>query len=250
MEKRKIIIDGEVVSASVIAFDKDGTLFQAEPFWLALNDERKKHFMAIAGEEYGHEWDHMMGVNGNKVDHHGLLAIAGEQEEQIAIAALLYKSTKIPWIACVTQAKKLLNKSNQELDIQSSFQPYDDAVALMRSLKQAGYVVGIVTSDQHARTIECLKLIGMEKEMDFVVTPADVQNGKPAPDMLKKVCRNFTIPSEELLVIGDSIVDSLMARAAGCKSVAVHSHESMRQALLDSSNYVIERLSEISVKWE
>ncbi|TDL32500.1 HAD family hydrolase [Jeotgalibacillus sp. S-D1] len=250
MKTRTIKINDEVMSASVIAFDKDGTLFQAEPFWLALNEERKKRFIKIAGPEHSGTWDQMMGVEGDTVDHHGLLAIAGEQEEKIAITALLYQLTKNPWVTSLALATKLLEESNAALDIKKAFHPMPGAVELLEALKEAGYVIGIVTSDQHDRTVECLKLLGFQHKVDFIVTPADVKNGKPSPDMLQKVCRNFTIPPGELLMIGDSIVDSMMARSAGCKSVSVHEHEDMRKTLNDTSDYLIPSLSKIKVDWD
>lgn len=250
MKTRTIKINEEVISASVIAFDKDGTLFQAEPFWLALNEERKKRFVDIAGKEHSGAWDQMMGVEGETVDHHGLLAIAGEQEEKIAITALLYQLTRNPWVTSLALATKLLEESNAALDIKKAFHPMPGAVELLKALKEAGYVIGIVTSDQHDRTVECLKLLGFQHKVDFIVTPADVKNGKPSPDMLQKVGRNFTIPPGELLMIGDSIVDSMMARSAGCKSVSVHEDESMRETLHATSDYLVPSLSKIKVDWD
>ncbi|KIL43728.1 HAD family hydrolase [Jeotgalibacillus campisalis] len=250
MKERTIKVNGEVVSSSVIAFDKDGTLFQAEPFWLALNEERKKRFIHIAGAEHGDAWDQMMGVENDTVDHQGLLAIAGEQEERIAIAALLYQLTKNPWVTSMALAVKLMEESNEALDISTCFIPTPGAVELLNDLKRAGYVVGIVTSDLQERTVECLKLLDFNQKIDFLVTPASVKHGKPSPDMLEKVCRNFTIPPSELLMIGDSIVDSMMARSAGCKSVSVHEHESMRETLASTSDHFISSLSHIQVEWK
>ncbi|WP_167578639.1 HAD family hydrolase [Jeotgalibacillus proteolyticus] len=250
MSKRTIKVNDEAVSASVIAFDKDGTLFQAEPFWLALNEERKKRFIEIAGSKHAKAWDEMMGVEKDKVDHHGMLAIAGEQEERIAITALLYQLTKNPWVTSMALATRLLEESNAALDISKSFVPTEGAAELLTNLKDAGYVIGVVTSDQYARTYECLKLLGFERKVDFIVTPEVVSHGKPSPDMLERVCRDFTVPSHELLMVGDSIVDSMMARAAGCKSISVHEHESMRQTLQATSDYLIPSLSAIQVEWE
>ncbi|MGD7046201.1 HAD family hydrolase [Jeotgalibacillus proteolyticus] len=250
MKERSIKVNGEVVSSSVVAFDKDGTLFQAEPFWLALNKERKKRFIDIAGSEHAGAWDRMMGVNGDTVDHQGLLAIAGEQEERIAITALLYQLTKNPWITSMALAVRLMEESNKALDISACFIPTPGAVELLNDLKHAGYVVGIVTSDLQDRTNECLKLLGFDRKIDFVVTPADVQHGKPSPDMLEKVCRNFTIPPSELLMIGDSVVDSMMARSAGCKSVSVHEQESLRETLAATSDHLVSSLSHIQVEWK
>ncbi|TFD95880.1 HAD family hydrolase [Jeotgalibacillus sp. R-1-5s-1] len=250
MSIRTIQIGDQPISASVIAFDKDGTLFQAEPFWIALNKERKKRFISIAGLHNGDLWDRMMGVDSEGVDHSGLLAIAGEEEEKIAIAALIYQQTKKPWVESLALSEKLLEESNRSLNIKDAFIPTQGAKELLYSLKEAGYVVGIVTSDQHDRTVECLKLLDFHNKADFIVTPASVAHGKPAPDMLDKVLRNFTVPAHEVLVVGDSIVDLMMSKAAGCKSVLVNEKPEMLQQLTPLADYAIEGLDGMKVIWE
>ncbi|MEH7456674.1 hypothetical protein CON65_00190 [Bacillus pseudomycoides] len=46
----KIQISGEVIETKAIAFDKDGTLFQAIPFWQEIDRLRKQKFSQIVGD--------------------------------------------------------------------------------------------------------------------------------------------------------------------------------------------------------
>ncbi|TFE03831.1 HAD family hydrolase [Jeotgalibacillus salarius] len=249
MTARTIQVGELPVSASVVAFDKDGTLFQAEPFWTALNKERKKRFVSITGLHHGEEWDRIMGVTEDGVDHSGLLAVASESEEKTVIAALLYRHTGKPWIESLALAEKLLAESNHSLNIEEAFIPTPGAVSLLQELKRAGYVVGIATSDNKQRTNACMKLLGFH-DADFIVTPESVSHGKPSPDMLEKICRDFTVPPEEVLMVGDSIVDCMMAKAAGCKSIAVNQNPELRHDLSKLADFTLTGVADILIKWE
>lgn len=249
MTSRTIQVGDTPVSASVVAFDKDGTLFQAEPFWKALNKERKKRFVSMTGLHHGEEWDRIMGVNETGVDPSGLLAVASEAEEKTVIAALLYQYTGKPWIESLALADKLLDESNQSLNIEEAFIPVKGATELLQELKHAGYVVGIATSDNKERASACMKLLGFH-EVDFIVTPENVTHGKPAPDMLEKICRDFTVPAEEVLMVGDSIVDCMMAKAAGCKSIAVNENPELLEELSQTADFCLASVADILIKWE
>ncbi|MDZ5713574.1 HAD family hydrolase [Jeotgalibacillus haloalkalitolerans] len=249
MTSRTIQVGSTPVSASVVAFDKDGTLFQAEPFWKALNKERKKRFVSMTGLHHGEEWDRIMGVTETGVDHSGLLAVASEAEEKTVIAALLYQHTGKPWIESLALAEKLLEESNESLNIQEAFIPVKGAAELLQELKQSGYVVGIATSDNKERTAACMKLLNF-READFIVTPENVKHGKPAPDMLEKICRDFTVPPEQVLMVGDSIVDCMMAKAAGCKSIAVNENPELRHELAQIADFSLTDVADILIKWE
>ncbi|MFB1082371.1 HAD family hydrolase [Jeotgalibacillus sp. JSM ZJ347] len=249
MTARTIQVGETPVSASIVAFDKDGTLFQAEPFWKALNKERKKRFVSMTGLHHGEEWDRFMGVNETGVDHSGLLAVASEAEETIVIAALLYQHTGKPWIESLALAEKLLEESNQSLNIQEAFIPVHGAAKLLHELKHAGYIVGIATSDNKERASHCMKLLGFY-DADFIVTPANVSHGKPAPDMLEKICRDFTVPPDEVLMVGDSMVDCMMAKAAGCKSIAVNENPALLEELSLRADFSLPSVADIMIKWE
>ncbi|MBM7580933.1 HAD family hydrolase [Jeotgalibacillus terrae] len=249
MTARTIHVNEVPVSASVIAFDKDGTLFQAEPFWKALNKERKKRFVSLTGLHHGEEWDRIMGVNETGVDPAGLLAVASETEEKTVIAALLYRHTQKPWIESLALAEKLLTDSNDSLNIEEAFTPVQGAASLLNDLKRAGYIIGIATSDNRKRTLACLNLLGFH-DADFIVTPEDVKHGKPSPDMLEKICRDFTVPHDEVLMIGDSTVDCMMAKAAGCKSIGVNENDDIREELASISDFTLNSVNDICVSWD
>ncbi|WP_297439112.1 phosphonoacetaldehyde hydrolase [uncultured Clostridium sp.] len=57
---------------------------------------------------------------------------------------------------------------------------------------------------------------------DFTITSDEVENGRPHKDMIVKNAEFFNIKKMNLLVkVGDTIVDILEAKSAGCHSVAI-----------------------------
>ena len=85
---------------------------------------------------------------------------------------------------------------------------------LLSKLKRNGYIKGVATN--RTNTMEkVLNDNGIADEFDIVVTAADVESPKPAPDQLIKIMDHFKIKGNEILFIGDSEYDQLAASNAG-----------------------------------
>ncbi|MBI2860830.1 MAG: HAD family hydrolase [Chloroflexi bacterium] len=96
------------------------------------------------------------------------------------------------------------------------------AEQVLRSLKDAGLKIGIVTGrltagDGKWRELRQLKI---DHLVDAVVTGAEVRP-KPAPDGLLKCLADLGLPAEECVFVGDSKIDVRAALAAGVRMVAV-----------------------------
>lgn len=52
------------------------------------------------------------------------------------------------------------------------------------------------------------------EDIDLLITSDDVDNGRPAPDMILKACKNLNIDPNQTLKIGDSIIDIKEGKAA------------------------------------
>ncbi|MCF8095694.1 MAG: HAD family hydrolase [Desulfobacteraceae bacterium] len=101
----------------------------------------------------------------------------------------------------------------------------------------AGLKTAVATnrSDTMSRVLE---EHGLEKYFDLVVTALDVENPKPHPEQLIKIMEYFRVRAEQVLYIGDSLVDEQAARAAGVV-LAACCNPSL------AADYHIERLAEI-----
>lgn len=108
---------------------------------------------------------------------------------------------------------------------------------LLSRLRAAGYITGVATN----RTDTMAKVLAdnnLSSEFDIVVTAADVENPKPAPDQLEKIMKRFNIKPAEILFAGDSSFDMLAAERAGAVFVAF-SNPDLR------ADHHVERMDEI-----
>jgi pyrophosphatase PpaX len=92
---------------------------------------------------------------------------------------------------------------------------------VLEQLQAAGIKMGVVTNKMQITTVMGLKLCGLDKFMDTIVTVDDVPQGKPDPAMVRLALNRLQIPAEQALMVGDSQYDILAARAAGVASVGV-----------------------------
>jgi HAD superfamily hydrolase (TIGR01509 family) len=112
-------------------------------------------------------------------------------------------------------------------------------------LSQAGLPICILTSDIRKRTLDALRHFGLEERITVVITPADVVQGKPAPEMVFKAAADLQIDPSDLIVVGDSPLDMQMAKAAGSYSVAVKINSEQEE--FEHADAVIETIQEIQL---
>lgn len=94
---------------------------------------------------------------------------------------------------------------------------FDGVVELLEELKRNNILFGIGTNSSKERTRISLK--HLINSFDIIVTPEDVKNSKPAPDIFLAVSKKLGVSTENCVVIGDTNNDSLAARACGMKFV-------------------------------
>jgi HAD superfamily hydrolase (TIGR01509 family) len=66
-----------------------------------------------------------------------------------------------------------------------------------------------------------LELIGLGQTFPIVVTPEDVEHGKPAPDMFLLAAERMGVPARDCVVFEDSVLGLEAAKRAGMASVLV-----------------------------
>jgi phosphoglycolate phosphatase len=81
-----------------------------------------------------------------------------------------------------------------------------------------------------------------------VLQGADTAASKPSPEMVLNACRDTCIPPERAVVVGDSVHDMRMARAAGATAVAVSWGYGEPERLLSAgASLVIDRFDQLDV---
>ena len=90
---------------------------------------------------------------------------------------------------------------------------------LLDRLRQKGYKLGVATN--RTNTMEAvLNEFSLKDSFDMVVTAADVEKPKPAPDQLFKLLSAFDLAPDQMLFIGDTEYDEMAASGAGTPFIA------------------------------
>ncbi len=111
--------------------------------------------------------------------------------------------------------------------------PVGDLGALLARLRARGLGLGVATMDTTAKARAMLAGLGIEAALDFVTGYDGGFGEKPAPGMVHGFCAAVGLEPAEVVVVGDTAADLLMARAAGAAlAVAVLTGATPR-AILD-----------------
>ena len=98
---------------------------------------------------------------------------------------------------------------------------YEGVEEMLETLSRKEYPLALATNGYRDSTLEALSHLNIERYFDEIVCFDDVENGKPAPDMLLYLLQKFDVTTSEALFIGDSQRDKLAAKAANIEFLKV-----------------------------
>jgi len=117
---------------------------------------------------------------------------------------------------------------------------YPDAEELLRRLKARGARLAVVTMKFRAPTHSILKCHNIFDLFDVVLSFDDVEKPKPDPESLFMLKRRFDVPSDRILMVGDSMTDLDYAKAAGVDACAVtHGYGNLEDMKAARPRYMI-----------
>ena len=119
-----------------------------------------------------------------------------------------------PDAALFDHALPIFEKHYTELLLKS--RPFDGVIAGLDAMQAAGFRLGCVTNKLARYTDPLLQGVGLAKYFEIVISGDTLAEKKPHPMQLLHAAKFFGVPVEKLLLIGDSLSDTLAARAAGC----------------------------------
>ncbi|MBC8090806.1 MAG: HAD family hydrolase [Pseudonocardia sp.] len=91
----------------------------------------------------------------------------------------------------------------------------------LRELRGAGFGLAVATSKFTASARALLDAAGLLDLFDVVVGADEVSRPKPHPEMGVTVLRRMAVVAADAVMVGDTVHDIAMARAAGMASIAV-----------------------------
>lgn len=248
----RVKADGIERDISLMVFDKDGLMFQSQPFWSHIGEMRIRMLSSRLDGEGIADWAKTFGLtmeNGRvtHTDPKGILAVASPREEIAVTAGMLVRRLGMNWAAARNTAEEVFRRADEALDLKKALVPRIGFPDIFLRLRQAGTGYAVATSDTYERVADSLALFS-ETVPEIVVFPEMVAHGKPAPDMLQLISARSGVPMDRIAMIGDSYVDVRMARAAGAFGIGVPETKEMRAEMTPYADAVVESLDCIEIR--
>jgi phosphoglycolate phosphatase len=124
--------------------------------------------------------------------------------------------------------------------------PVGDLAALLGRLRRRGLILGMATMDDTATARATAERLEIAAELAFIAG-ADAGHGeKPGPGMALAFCAACGLDPAEVIVVGDTPADLLMARSAGCaRAVAVRTGAVPLHLVAPLADHVLASVQEI-----
>ena len=95
------------------------------------------------------------------------------------------------------------------------YRTFPETEEVLRALKANGARIGIISTKYRYRIMELMGKIFPEGFIDIIVGGEDMKEAKPSPEGLLQAASRLNCPKEQILYLGDSIVDAETAQNAG-----------------------------------
>ncbi len=178
----------KTANLKVLALDCDGVLFDSRE----ANIQFYSHIMARVGRPPvrpdQHEYIHMYPVR------QSLAYLLGSDGEEFCRAYEYFKTIDF-------------GPFNNYLQREPGLVPFlEEAQKHFRTA---------LATNRTSSTLELLRQYELRGYFDLVVCASDVDNPKPHPDIMNRILEYFGVPPREVLYVGDSKVDEIVASATG-----------------------------------
>lgn len=179
--------NGELTAQlDAVVFDMDGVLVDTEPVHLAL-----ARALVAPAELPLEEYKQFIGTHGFGEWLEATYGIAREEIRRRS-SELFFE-----------------HMATQQVD------PMPGAVALIEAIKSRGLATAVVTMTQPDWTEATLRTSGLASLFEVVITVADVEHGKPAPDLYFHAARELGVEPGACLAVEDSVHGIASASSAG-----------------------------------
>ncbi len=116
-------------------------------------------------------------------------------------------------------SKRFIEKADQVMALNTHL--YDGVGDLLHRLNATGFVLGIVSTKFRYRINQILGRYGLIDQFSEIIGGEDVIHHKPDPDGINLFIAKASIKPEEVLLVGDSLIDAETALRSGVDFMAV-----------------------------
>lgn len=207
----------------LIIWDMDGTLINSLPSTLeAINDALHPYL-------------------GRRLKTEEITKHFGVPEHAIIARLIEERAANIDPVECYAQ---FLIATTVRL---KQVEPFSGIPETLDTLASYGHRFAIFTGRGRKGTDIILSHLGMQPRFVEILTADEVENSKPHPEGIQKLCKKLGSNPAQTLMIGDTPMDILAARGAGVRSIGcTWDHRSSRKMLIDAgATHVIDSPAEI-----
>jgi phosphoglycolate phosphatase len=205
-------VTGPLDGIDFVVFDKDGTLLDFQQMWGGWAIELGKRLdgatrRPVAGDVFvtiGYD-----PTNG-RVRSGAPLAVATMGEIRELVATVIRR-----WCPSVAAARRAVDTAWFTPDPVASAIPIADLPRLFGGLRESGRAIAVATTDDRAPTEASLRALGVRELVSALACGDDGIGVKPDPRMLLALCETVRVPPIRTAIVGDTLADLRMGRAAG-----------------------------------
>ncbi len=212
MSTRCLIPELASLSPALIIFDKGGTLIDFRGMWSDWVTGLARRLEDAAAIPVAERLFRAMGFDPNTghIAPDGQLATKPMADLRVLTVDLLEEAGLDP-----PAAERAVAAAWYAPDPVEDVRPITDLAELFGALRAEGLKIGVATVDDRAPTEATFAAWGIDSFVDALVGGDDGVPLKPAPDMVWAVCRATGVSPAQAVVVGDSVTDMQMGRAAG-----------------------------------
>jgi pyrophosphatase PpaX len=134
------------------------------------------------------------------------------------------------------------NISNHDLVVTE----YEGVYETVKTLKEKGYKLGIVTTKMLNVVVMGLKLTKLDEFFDVIVALDHVKKAKPDPEPILVALEQLGASPEEAIMVGDNFHDVLAGKNAGTKTAGVAWAVKGRESLeVHNPDYMLENMRDL-----
>lgn len=111
----------------------------------------------------------------------------------------------------------------------------DGVKPLLEKLKKENYDLAVASNKMSLSVKFGLQQLGLEEYFNTIVCSDDVGVAKPSPDMILRCCENLNRGHDEIVYVGDTLVDIQTCKNIGAFSIAYVYDENNKDELLNAN---------------
>lgn len=197
-----------------VLFDLDNTLFDHSASARAGVDAFLRHLGTDHSEKLTRSWFEIEQVSYDRFLTQGL----SFQEQRRERLRQFLPLTRLPVPQTDTGLDELFAIYLQNYE--EAWTAFPDAAPALRSLRDSGITVGIITNGNHDQQTGKIKRIGLEPLLDRIFSSELTGHAKPATEAFLLPCESLQLSPAQALYVGDNYrVDIEGARNSGLQAI-------------------------------